>query len=66
MDVELIDEHQVRLERQYLRRIGNLLRLKRFNEAADTTLYLASILRMWAVQQNNIKVAAEKGLDRSK
>jgi hypothetical protein len=60
MDNQIIHEHRVRISRSYFRRIANLLKLERFDEAANDTLYFASIQRLWAVQDKKTSEAAAK------
>ncbi len=61
---ELIELHRRKTTRAYIRRITNLIKIERFQEAADTTIYLASILRMWAQQEIKAKESALRGVGR--
>jgi len=57
---EALHTHRAKVIRSFLQRIANLTKLERYSDAADTTLYLASILRLWGVQDKNLQEAAMK------
>ena len=55
-----LHENRAKIVRQYMRRIGNLVKLDRFGEAGDTAHYFATILRMFEIQNYKANEAALK------
>ncbi len=61
-----LEIHQRKIARNYMRQLSNLLSQGRFTEAKNLNLRFTGIIALWEIQAQNIKVAALKGIERSK
>lgn len=66
MENLFLQEHQRKITANYFRRINNLRKLGRFQEAAMDLNRLAGIYQLWAIQNANIQSAAKRGINSHK
>ena len=61
-----LELHQRKVARNYMRELARLLDQGRFTEAKHMNLRFTGIMALWEIQAERIKVAATKGLERTK
>ena len=60
MGNEILQSHQRTITRNYLRRLGNLVKLGRFSEASQTAIRFNGILQLWEIQKISMENATSK------
>ena len=62
----ILEQHQKQITGRYFRRINNLRKLGRFEEAARDLNRLAGIYGLWEIQKENVQSFARRGLTNKK
>ena len=66
MENGVLHRHRAQVSRNYIRRIANEIKTDKFTDAAHDTIILASILKLWGVQESRRQEKALRGVENNK